>query len=87
MIRAYIQKRRTTKALPQFEPQKGSYVCVTDSGYIICGTLISKPGFWFPFFVLSNARRKYKDKDFWEEKSIAQIHIKASRVEQTYFVE
>lgn len=87
IVRSNIQKRRTTKTIHRYEPPKGSFVCVTDSGYLICGSLISKPGFWFPYFILSNVRRKHKDEDVWEEKAIAQIQIKASRIEQTYFIE
>lgn len=86
-IRGYFKEKQDKKLRSLFIPQKGNFVCVMDSGYLICGTLVEKPGFWFPYYVLSSAHRKYKNDGAWEEKGIALINIRASRVEQTYFIE
>lgn len=69
------------------DPQKsmkGSFVCVTDTGMIIVGELSRKPSKNYPFFLIKNARRKFKPSDQWDEEIISEIKIRADAVEQSY---
>lgn len=66
------------------KPMKGSFVCVTDTGMIIIGELSRKPGKNYPYFLIRNARRKFKPSDPWDEEIISEIKIRADAVEQSY---
>jgi hypothetical protein len=67
-------------------PPIGCFVCVMQSGIIVAGELACEPGFFFPFYLLHNARRKMHSSDQWDDEIIKEIRIRASHVEQSYFL-
>jgi hypothetical protein len=66
------------------EPEKGSFICITDSGMIIAGQLIRKPGKNYSFYLIKNARRKINPSAKWEKEIIPEIKVRADAVEQSY---
>lgn len=70
-----------------YQPEKGAFVCILDSGYVIAGKLIERPSFFSPYYVIQDAHRKHRDEESWETDIVKQINIKASRVEQHYIKE
>jgi hypothetical protein len=65
-------------------PTKGSFVCVTNTGMMIAGDLSRKPGKNYQYYLIRNARRKFRLSDQWDTEIIPEIKIRADAVEQSY---